>query len=96
MVDAAGGPLEAEALVARNLTRELEMWLPFQLLWMPDALFPGAAGWVRLAAALWLVIVSGLPLFHPQGARLGDLLAGTRVVRAPSARLLGELGPRGR
>lgn len=92
VVDASGGPLRVEALVSRNLMREVELWLPLTLLIAPDALLPGAGTVVRLLASIWVLGLLLFPVFHPAGARLGDLVAGTRVVRAPKAVLLPELG----
>jgi uncharacterized RDD family membrane protein YckC len=59
-VEARGGPLTAEAIVARNLTRELELF-------------------------------GFLPLFNRDRLRVGDLVAGTVVVRTPDAVLLEDL-----
>lgn len=91
VVDAAGGPLRTESIVARNLTRELELWLPLSFLLAPGSLLPGVDGLLRLGAGLWVLVVACFPAFHPEGARLGDLLAGTRVVRKPALRLKPEL-----
>lgn len=96
VVDAGGGPLRAESIMARNLTRELELWLPLTILLAPEALLPGVDGLLRLGAGLWVLVVGAFPAFHPEGARLGDLVAGTRVVRAPTARLKPELSQRTR
>ncbi len=92
IVDASGGPVRPGAIVARNLTRELELWLPLSLLVAPEAFLPGIDLPLRLLATAWVLVVGAFPAFHPEGARLGDLVAGTRVVRAPRARLRPELG----
>ncbi len=90
-VDARGGPLTAEAIVARNLTRELELFLPIAAIFAPDALFPGAPGWARLAAVVWMLLLGFLPLANRDRLRIGDLVAGTVVVRTPDALLLEDL-----
>ena len=90
-VDARGGPLTAEAIVARNLTREVELFLPMTALFAPGSLFPGAPGWAALAAAAWMIVFGLLPLFNRDRLRVGDLVAGTIVVRAPAAVLLEDL-----
>jgi uncharacterized RDD family membrane protein YckC len=90
-VEARGGPLTAEAIVARNLTRELELFLPLAALFAPEALFPGAPGWASLAAAVWMLLFGLLPLFNRDRLRVGDLVAGTVVVRTPDAVLLEDL-----
>ncbi|HEY6099023.1 MAG TPA: RDD family protein, partial [Anaeromyxobacter sp.] len=80
-VDARGGPLTAEAIIARNLTRELELFLPLAALFAPEALFAGAPAWSRLAATAWMLVFGFLPLFNRDRLRVGDLVAGTVVVR---------------
>jgi uncharacterized RDD family membrane protein YckC len=90
-VDARGGPLTAEAIIARNLTREVELFLPMVGLFAPEALFDGAPGWARLAAVTWMLVLGFLPLFNRDRLRIGDLVAGTIVVRTPDAVLLGDL-----
>jgi uncharacterized RDD family membrane protein YckC len=90
-IDARGGPLTAEAIIARNLTRELELFLPLVALFAPEALFPGAPGWARLAAVVWMLLLGFLPLASRDRLRVGDLVAGTVVVRTPDALLLEDL-----
>ncbi len=94
VVDASGGPLRAEAVLARNLTREVELLLPMLALSGGEAIFPGAPGIVRLAALAWLALFGFLPLFNRDRLRVGDLLAGTFVVRQPEAVLLEDLSGR--
>jgi uncharacterized RDD family membrane protein YckC len=91
VVDARGGPLAAEALIARNLTRELEIFMPLAALLAPEALFPGAPPLLRLASLAWMLLFGFLPLFNRDRLRVGDLIAGTVVVRTPEAVLLEDL-----
>jgi uncharacterized RDD family membrane protein YckC len=86
-----GGPLTAEAVLARNLTRELEVFLPLSVLVFGRALAPELPGWALLAATLWLFVFALLPLASRERLRCGDLVAGTLVVRAPAAVLLPDL-----
>lgn len=86
-----GGPLTADLVFARNLTREIETFLPLSALLAPQALLGGAPGWAQLVTFLWIMALTLLPLFNRQRARLGDLLAGTVVVREPKAQLLDDL-----
>ncbi len=86
-----GGPLTAEMLFARNLTRELETFLPLSALLAPDSLVPGAPWWVQLVTVVWILALTLLPLFNRQRARLGDLLAGTVVVFEPRTALDSDL-----
>jgi len=71
--------------------RELELFLPLAALFAPEALFGGAPGWARLAALAWMLVLGFLPLFNRDRLRVGDLVAGTVVVRTPDAVLLEEL-----
>jgi uncharacterized RDD family membrane protein YckC len=92
VMDARGGPLRAEAVITRNLVRNLELWLPLQLLLWPTALFPEAPAWVSLVSIGWILLFGFFPLFNRQRRRLGDLIAGTIVVQNPRAFLLRDLG----
>ncbi len=91
VVDSSGGALRAEAVLARNLTREAELLLPLLALSAGEAVFPGAPAIARLAAVAWLGVFGFLPLFNRDRLRVGDLLAGTVVVRQPGAALLEDL-----
>ncbi len=86
-----GGPLTADAVFARNLTRDLELLLPLAALTAPQTLVPAAPGWGTLLAVLWLLVFAFLPLLSKDRLRCGDLVAGTIVVRAPAALLLYDL-----
>ena len=86
-----GGPLTIETLLARNLTREVELFLPLTVLLVPDALFADHAGVMRIVASLWILLLLFFPLTNPHRLRIGDLLAGTRVVVSPPARLASDL-----
>lgn len=86
-----GGPLTAEAVLARNLTRELEVFLPLSVLLLGRSLAPGLPGWALLLATLWLFVFALLPLASRERLRCGDLVAGTLVVRSPAAVLLPDL-----
>ena len=87
-VDARGGPLTAEAIIARNLSRELELFLPIVAIFVFSS-----PGW-SLAAAGWVVVFGFLPLFNRDRLRVGDLIAGTVVIRMPEAVLLEDLSRR--
>jgi uncharacterized RDD family membrane protein YckC len=87
VIDRRGGPLRPAAVVARNLTREIEMFLPLSLLSAPG----GEGGWGRLATFLWLLLFSLLPLFNRERLRAGDLIGGTLVVALPRRMLLADL-----
>ena len=91
VVDRQGGPLTPAAIFGRNLTRELEFFLPVSLLAAPQALYPGADGWVAWASTAWAFVFLVLPALNRDRLRVGDLVAGTMVVRAPRATLLTDV-----
>lgn len=90
-----GGPLTAEAVFARNLMRNLELYLPLVALLAPAQTLPEAPGWGQLLAVVWLLVFALMPLFNGDRLRCGDLVAGTLVVKAPAAVLLSDLADRG-
>lgn len=92
VVDRHGGSLRAEAVVARNLMREIEVFLPLQVLVAPQVLWPDVPGWARVFASLWAFALALMPLFNRDRLRVGDLVAGTMVVKAPRAALLPDIG----
>jgi uncharacterized RDD family membrane protein YckC len=91
VVSRDGGPLTAEAVIARNLMRDLEVFLPLAAVLLPESLVPAAPSWGRLVAIAWLLVFALLPLFGKDRLRAGDLVAGTIVVRNPGAVLLPDL-----
>ncbi len=83
-----GGRLTGEAVVARNVMRELEFYLPLSFLVYAGSL--GAAGFgTSLAGLAWAGVFLFFPLFNRDRLRVGDLVAGTWVVSIPR-RQLGE------
>jgi uncharacterized RDD family membrane protein YckC len=98
VIDAHGGMLTPEAVFARNLMREVELFLPAVALLAPEALLPGVPRWLRLPALAWLLVFAALPFFNRDRLRVGDLVGGTMVVRAPRTVLRRDLsladGPR--
>jgi uncharacterized RDD family membrane protein YckC len=86
-----GGPLTPGILLARNLTKEIELFFPLMFLAQPELLIPGEAGVTRAIGVAWLVILALLPIFNSQRARLGDLIGGTIVIRSPETQLLSDL-----
>ena len=91
VIDRGGGALRSDAIFVRNLTRELETYIPVILLLSPEALFSSDSGWLSFLAMLWLAVMSFLPLFNRDRLRVGDLLAGTLVVKAPKPALLEDV-----
>jgi uncharacterized RDD family membrane protein YckC len=78
-----GGRLTPAAIFTRNALREVEMFLPLTLV----ASFMVQRSWFAWLAAFWALGLVLLPLFNREQARLGDFLAGTRVVHMPKAAL---------
>lgn len=91
VVAADGGPLTAGMVLARNLPRELEVFLPLMLLMSPQAFLESLPVAARLGAAGWVLLMAALPFLNRRRARLGDLIAGTVVVAEPQAHLLDDL-----
>ena len=83
-----GGRLTAEAVIARNLLRDIEMFLP--LMFMTSGGVQGTlsefAAW---SGIIWVGIFLVFPLLNKDRLRCGDLIAGTWVVEAPKAALGG-------
>jgi len=89
VIDRNGRPLRPEAVVVRNLMREVEVFIPLTML-----LFAGATGFGDIANVLlviWMGIFTLMPLFNRDGLRVGDMVAGTLVIMAPKATLLPDL-----
>jgi uncharacterized RDD family membrane protein YckC len=83
VIDGRGGILTAEAVFARNLMREVEVFVPLVAVLAPESLLPGIPAAVRGLALAWLFVLALLPLFNRDRLRVGDLVGGTLVVRAP-------------
>ena len=81
-----GGRLTADAVVARNLIRELEIFLPLMMLGNGVA-EDMVSGWIILAGVLWSLTLSLFLLFNRDRMRMGDLIAGTWVVMAQRVKL---------
>jgi len=89
VIDRNGRPLKPEAIVVRNLMREVEVFIPMTLLLASS--FTGFDGIANALLAVWLGIFTLMPLFNRDGLRVGDMVAGTLVITAPKATLLPDL-----
>lgn len=85
-----GGRLETDAIFARNLMRDLELFLPLLVWVMPESLVGPSPPWLWLPATAWVFALGLLPLLTKERVRVGDLVGGTRVVRVPTRALLGD------
>jgi len=86
-----GGPLTGQAILARNLTREFELFLPLVALSQPRLLVDLDERWALPIACAWLALFATLPIVSRERLRFGDLLGGTVVVRVPQPALLSDL-----
>lgn len=75
-----GGRLTANAVFARNAMREIEVFLPASFLFASGL---GVDAGLVVLGAVWSGIFVLFPLFNRDRLRLGDLAAGTMVVKAP-------------
>ena len=81
-----GGRLTADAVFARNLIRELEIFLPLMMLGF-GAGEDRVSGLTVAAGILWSLTLSLFLLFNKDRMRMGDLIAGTWVVMAQRSKL---------
>ncbi len=87
VISRRGGELSPGAVIARNLTREVEFFLPLTLF-----LGMGQGSlWQNMAMFGWVLCISAVPLFNRDHLRAGDLLGGTRVIAMPRRTLSGDL-----
>lgn len=87
-----GGRLTAEAVIARNLLRDIEMFLPIAFLVTAPSGEMGTAG---IAGMIWFLLFMAFPFFNKDAMRAGDLVAGTWVVEAPRKKLADALSTQG-
>ena len=91
VIERNGGPLLASAVIARNLTREVEMFLPLGILLASGRSANGMIDWSTLFIAIWLLFFAALPVTNRDRMRGGDLIAGTMVISMPRRALLSDL-----
>ena len=93
VVDRQGGALSPTAVAARNVTREIEVFMPATLLMFTpsDIGGTGMENTLTLTALVWLGIFALMPLFNRDRLRIGDMIAGTWVVRAEPVDLQPDL-----
>jgi uncharacterized RDD family membrane protein YckC len=84
----SGRPLTADAIFARNAMRELEVFLPLSFIAVQGG---GIDSWIAIMGIVWCGVFVFFPLFNRDRLRVGDLVAGTWVVRAPKRILDADL-----
>lgn len=85
IADHRGDRLTAEAVIARNLLREIELFVPAYMVLGLDV-----GAWLDWLAAAWFLIFALFFCFNRERMRAGDIVAGTIVVEAPRP-VLGEI-----
>ena len=84
-----GGALTADAIFGRNAMRELEVFLPATFLFSQSQ--GGVDAWLRTLAVIWCGVFVLFPMFNRDRLRVGDVVAGTWVVKAPRRTLLRDM-----
>jgi uncharacterized RDD family membrane protein YckC len=88
VIDRHGGRLRPGAIFARNLMREVELFMPITLLMSVNG---GNGTGVNLLTLFWTGLLMALPFFNRDRLRCGDIVAGTWVVETPKTELLPDI-----
>ena len=93
----SGTRLTPEAVIARNLLRDIEIFYPLVTLLVltftsRQGESVGALGWVVTG---WFALFALFPFFNRDALRAGDIVAGTWVVERPRTRLSKVLSAQG-
>ncbi len=91
VIDRRSGPLLPSAVIARNLTREVEMFIPLGVLLEGGRSVGGGIDWGQLSTAVWLLFFAALPAINRDRMRGGDLIAGTMVIALSRRALSSDL-----
>lgn len=89
VIDRYGGRLRPESVFARNLMREVELFLPLTLVVSANTI--GAGDWSVVFALIWTGVFALMPLFNKDHMRVGDIVGGTWVIKAPKTQLLPDM-----
>ncbi|MEM9343335.1 MAG: RDD family protein [Pseudomonadota bacterium] len=84
VVSSNGRSLGVYGVVARNLMKEAEVFLPMALVFTISGEDPVSG----LIAGAWCLMALAIPVFNRRNQRLGDMIAGTYVIHRPEAVLL--------
>lgn len=87
-----GGRLTAEAVIARNIIRDIELFLPLVFITSGEAegTMTDFTAW---AGFFWVLMFLLFPLFNKDRLRCGDLIAGTWVIQNVKRNLGGVVAP---
>lgn len=93
----SGGRLAPEAVIARNLIRDIELFYPLVLILVLLLLNASGedVGPLAWTAAGWFTLFALFPFFNRDALRAGDIVAGTWVVEAPRTKLAATLSTQG-
>ena len=89
-----GGQLTADAVIARNLLRDIELFLPLLFFAQAGSAETGGGGDMgaaSLAGLAWVLTFLAIPLINRDHLRVGDIIAGSWVVEAPKSKLAAVL-----
>jgi uncharacterized RDD family membrane protein YckC len=89
VVARSGERLTADRVIVRNMTREIEFFLPLSFL-LEGGAEGVSTGWT-VAGLVWTGVFAFFPLFNKDRMRVGDLLAGTWVIAASTKQLSVDL-----
>ncbi|WP_164879666.1 RDD family protein [Afifella aestuarii] len=87
VVSRDGAGLSTHQVVMRNLTKEVEVFLPISFL----LTFQTMPSWLVILMFTWLAAVFAVPIVNRANQRLGDLAAGTAVIVDPRPVLLEDV-----
>ena len=87
-----GGRLSAEAVIARNIIRDIELFLPLVFITSGEA-NGSMSDFTAWAGFLWVLMFLLFPLFNKDRLRCGDLIAGTWVIQNVKRNLGGVVAP---
>ncbi|MDB5711420.1 MAG: hypothetical protein JWL96_3490 [Sphingomonas bacterium] len=85
-----GARLTGGAVIARNAMREIEIMLPLSFL-VGNVIEGSADAFLVIFSLAWSGIFLFFPLFNRDRLRIGDMIAGTWVVRSDVAKLGADL-----
>lgn len=80
-----GGRLTTEAVIARNIVRDIELFMP--LVFVAGSFDGGDTQLAAWAGFVWFAVFVFFPFFNRDRLRCGDIIAGTWVVEAPRRKL---------
>lgn len=90
-----GGRLPFSSVLARNLMRELELFLPLGFLLARGASGDPVDEGLVYAGLVWTMACAAIPVANRDRLRAGDFVAGSFVVKAPRPALLPDVADAG-